>query len=292
MALVDLEFTRSLPKVELHAHLTGSITARTLHEIWQYRSTDTSSTSLLLATDVEDPLLVLSSDRNWDVRTFFPLFSSYVYRLVSDSASIVYSTNAVLEDFADDGVVYLELRTTPRASQTLSKEAYVETVLGSITKSPTRARMSTFLILSVDRRNTYHEAMETVDLAIKYQDQGAVGVDLCGDPSKGDLYIFTPALAKAKEAGLRLTIHFAEVPASSSQAELETLLSFQPDRLGHVIYVPDSIKAEIVRRKIAIELCISCNVQAKLTEGGIQDHHFGWWKSAPNPLVLCVSVHP
>lgn len=91
MALVDLEFTRSLPKVELHAHLTGSITARTLHEIWQYRSTDTSSTSLLLATDVEDPLLVLSSDRNWDVRTFFPLFSSYIYRLVSDSASIVYS---------------------------------------------------------------------------------------------------------------------------------------------------------------------------------------------------------
>jgi adenosine deaminase len=33
----DAEFCRALPKVELHAHLSGSITPETLHEIWLQR---------------------------------------------------------------------------------------------------------------------------------------------------------------------------------------------------------------------------------------------------------------
>lgn len=188
-------------------------------------------------------------------------------------------------------MVYLELRTTPRASSSLSKEQYVATILTCIERHG-RASMTTFLILSIDRRNTIIEAMEVVDLAIEYSDRGVVGVDLCGDPTKGDVSIFGAAFARAKQHGLSITLHFAELPASSTAQELETLLSFKPDRLGHLCHVPDHLKQEIIRTGCGLELCVSCNVQANLIEGGIAEHHFGFWKETTCPLALCVSVGP
>lgn len=188
-------------------------------------------------------------------------------------------------------MVYLELRTTPRASASLSKEQYVATILSCI-EGHGRASMTTLLILSIDRRNTIVEAMEVVELAIEYCDRGVVGIDLCGDPTKGDVSIFRDAFAKAKQHGLSITLHFAEVPASSTFQELETLLSFKPDRLGHLCHVPEYPKQEIIQRGCGLELCVSCNVQAKLIEGGIADHHFGFWKGTNCPLALCVSVVP
>lgn len=276
-------FTHSLPKIELHAHLTGSITPSTLHSIWLHRQE--ASTDLTLA----DPLETLAKDKTWDIRTFFPLFSSYIYALISTPETIIWSTNSVLHDFCADEVVYLELRTTPRSSTDVSKNEYIDLVLDCIENFDQKDKMSTCLILSIDRRNTLEQAIEVVDLALTFRDRGIVGIDLCGDPSKGDVSVFPPAFVKAREAGLKITLHFAEIPASSSKEELETLLSFQPDRLGHVICVPEEVKREIQQRRVGVELCVSCNVQAELTEGGMRDHHFGKWRGGGSPVILCVS---
>ena len=120
--------------------------------------------------------------------------------------------------------------------------------------------------------------MEVVDLALKYGDQGVVGVDLCGDPAKGDISIFQSAFEKSRKNDMKTTIHFAEAPQSSTSEELWKLLSYQPDRIGHVINVPNDVKKEIVKRKLGLELCLSCNVHAKMITGTYGDHHFGWWR--------------
>lgn len=219
---------------------------------------------------------------------FFPLFSKYIYYLCNTKASIIHSTTAVLQEFRCDGVVYLELRTTPRLCSDLSKDGYVSTILDCIHKF-TNPAMTTNLILSVDRKNNAEEAMEVIDLAIKHQSRGVVGIDLCGNPLKGDVSVYQEAFAKAKRYGLKLTLHFAEVP-SSSNAELQTLLSYGPERLGHVINVPEDIQAEIIRRKLGLELCLTCNVNAKLIRGGFADHHFRYWRDKECPLVICVSM--
>ena len=238
---------------------------------------------------LEDPLEAMSKDRSWDIINFFPLFSKYIYELCSTPASVIHSTNAVLYDFKEDGVVYLELRTTPRSSSSMSKDQYVTTVLSCIGDFVHCDVMTTYLILSIDRRNSRKEAMEVVDLAIKYQSKGIVGVDLCGDPSKGDVSTFEEAFCRAQQQGLKITLHFAEIPASSSFGELNTLLSFKPDRLGHVIHVHDTIRDQILAMKLGLELCVSCNVQAKLIEGGVTDHHFISWIKTACPVILCVS---
>jgi len=195
----------------------------------------------------------------------------------------------VLHDFQADGVVYLELRTTPRAMPAtgITKETYVKTV-SSVLAAHNAADppMRAFLILSIDRRNTVSEAEEVVDLAIKFQSSGVVGVDLCGDPAKGDIRIFGPAFARASAAGLKLTLHFAEADASASDAELHTLLSWKPDRLGHVIHVKDEFRKMIEDENIGVELCLSCNVHAKMITGTYGDHHFGMWRHTKVPVAL------
>ena len=150
--------------------------------------------------------------------------------------------------------------------------------------------MVTYLILSIDRRNTAQQAGEVVDLAVKFRKRGVVGIDLCGDPAKGDVSSFRPAFAKAREAGLKIILHFAEIAASSSEKELETLLSFQPDRLGHVIHVPEGIERDVEQKRLGLELCVSCNVQAGLTSGGVVGHHFGRWMKGDCRIILCVSA--
>ncbi|KXS98520.1 hypothetical protein AC578_5511 [Pseudocercospora eumusae] len=277
---VDAAFTRALPKVELHAHLTGSISPECLHDIWTRKQ-----------SSLKDPLSVLRPDGAYhDILTFFKLFDTYIYGLCNDVETVAYATARVLQDFQTDGVRYLELRTTPRESSDsgMTKDDYVQTVLKAIEHHVTTT-MPTYLILSVDRRNTVSQAVEVVNLAMKYQDRGVVGIDLCGNPLKGDVSTFTDVFARAKANGLRVTLHFAEVPESSTNQELRTLLSFHPDRLGHVIHTSSEIDAMIEEQACGLELCLSCNVHAKMlpNAGRFADHHFGQWYTRPNAIALC-----
>ncbi|KAJ5204577.1 uncharacterized protein N7498_005456 [Penicillium cinerascens] len=250
---VNSAFTNALPKVELHAHLSGSISRQCLHKIWKRKKERDSHFS------IEDPLVLMPPGKvDYTLQTFFQVFSKLIYQLCNDLESLAYATNSVLEDFHNDGVRYLELRTIPRASpeSNITQGEYLAAVLDTIQRFKARTQeMSIFLILALDRGNTTAaEAMRIIDLAIANKPRGVVGVDLCGNPTQGDVTIYRDAFARAKAHGLGITLHFAETPASGNPAELAALLSFQPDRLGHVIHVPDEVKKEIVRRKLGLEL--------------------------------------
>lgn len=282
---VTESFTRALPKAELHAHLTGSISPQCLHDIWlRKRSTPAGA-------HLEDPLIACRPEADHhDILSFFPVFDKYIYNLCNDFESVASATEQVLRDFEEDGVRYLELRTTPRESleNDMTKEVYVQTVLDTI-KRHGKAQMSTHLILSIDRQNTSEQALETVGLAIRFRGQGVVGVDLCGNPLRGDVAIFREAFQHAKAHGLKITLHFAEVPQSSTEKELQTLLSYQPDRIGHVINVPSHIQDRIESCRVGLELCLSCNVNAKMLPngGGFAEHQFGYWYGRECPIALC-----
>ena len=91
---------------------------------------------------------------------------------------------------------------------------------------------------------------------------------------------------------MKRTVHFAEAESSASAAELRTILGWAPDRLGHVIHVPEPVKREIAaaRPGLGLELCLSCNVHARMIVGGFEAHHFGeWWRVDGAVVVPCVS---
>ena len=67
------------------------------------------------------------------------------------------------------------------------------------------------LLLSIDRRETPAQALETVDLAISLGQDQVMGIDLSGDPTLNCWHDWLPALSKARQHGLKITLHAAEV---------------------------------------------------------------------------------
>lgn len=258
----------------------------TLHEIWKGKKAAGK-------TELEDPLEVMPDRKHdYNLEAFFTLFSNYIYHLLADKKSIQYATRSVLENFLADGVVYLELRTTPRAASDISADMYIQLLLDTIKDfENTYPQMHTRLILCVDRRHSLAMAESILSLATRLRSEegpGVVGVDLCGDPTArpgGEISMFSPVFKQAASNGLGITVHFAEAEASGSYDELRTLLSWNPGRLGHVIWEDDAAKKEIAERELCLELCLSCNVQAGMIHGGFQNHHFKHWFEMKRPRI-------
>jgi adenosine deaminase len=171
----------------------------------------------------------------------------------------------------------------------MSKDLYVQTIVGAIERHNAKSsKMKAYLILSIDRRNTAAEAMEVVDLALNYQERGVIGVDLCGDSLCGDITIFRIAYKKARDNGLHITLHFGEEP--SCMPELMTLLSYNPTRLGHLLFISEEAREEIIRRKLGIELCLTSNIKGPHIPS-YEVHHLPQWLETGNPIALSVSQH-
>lgn len=143
--------------------------------------------------------------------------------------SVYLATESVIKDFAKENVIYLELRTTPRAEESMSKEEYIESVISAIKNNT--SDMTVKLILSIDRRHAPDVSNKSLDTIIQMKDKYPdiiKGLDLSGNPEMGifDEELFT----RARLNGLKTTIHCAEVKYDD---EVEKILKFAPDRLGH-----------------------------------------------------------
>jgi adenosine deaminase len=93
----------------------------------------------------------------------------------------------------------------------------------------------------------------TVDWAIRHRGQ-IVGIDLADSEDRYPILQFVKPVMKAREAGLKVTIHSGEnTPAS---AVVDTIKTVSPDRIGHGIHVIEDMAAvELVKaRDITLEV--------------------------------------
>ena len=207
----QIYFLRSLPKAELHAHLNGSIPISVLQELGseydstEFSSADNESVRAGISKLMNGPSLEKISD-------FFALFPA-IYALTSTPGSLRRATCAVLSTFLDGDMPqcnYLELRTTPRQTAAMDRNQYLRTVLEELERYD---QSKVGLIVSLDRRMGDKVLSECIRLACELRAEGkwVVGIDLCGDPTAGDMTTFAPHFAEAKKAGLGITLHIAEV---------------------------------------------------------------------------------
>ncbi|KAH7912280.1 Metallo-dependent hydrolase [Hygrophoropsis aurantiaca] len=305
----DIAFLEALPKAELHAHLNGSIPINTLLDLANAHPPEDPH----LPSDIFTYLkrlqagVVLSEPSD-----FFMLFPA-IYALTSTPEALAIATRAVLESFlcpqALSGATqctYLELRTTPRSTPHMSRYVYLTTVLAEIDKFPGAS-----LIISIDRRMSDSDVRECVDLAISLHGEGrkVAGLDLCGDPTKGDMSTFEPHFKRAKKSGLGLTVHIAELP-TSAVSECFTLLDWYPDRLGHATFLDDATKATYFMGSGAafftscngngvkyqpsipskytpcVEICLTSNLLWVSTVPSLDAHHIQYYLEKDHPIAI------
>ncbi|KAJ7967664.1 Adenosine deaminase-like protein [Quillaja saponaria] len=301
----EMEWWLSMPKVELHAHLNGSIRDSTLLEV----ARTLGEKGIIDFSDVEH--VIMKNDRS--LREVFKLFD-LIHILTTDHATVTRIAKEVIEDFAAENVVYLELRTTPKRNDSIgmSKRSYMEAVLKGLKavssvdiafipynedatslirslptnvecNGATRKKIYVRLLLSIDRRETTTAAMETVMLALEMRHLGVVGIDLSGNPVVGEWITYLPALKFAKEQGLCVTLHCGEVP---NPKEIQEMLDFLPQRIGHACYFQKEDWEKLKSSNIPVEICLTSNIRTASIQS-IEVHHFVDLYKEKHPLVLC-----
>ena len=110
-----------------------------------------------------------------------------------------------------------------------------------------------------------------------------MGIDLSGDPKLGSFTDWKDALTVARCEGLKLTFHAGEIV---DYEETQRLLDFEPDRLGHMCFVNEQIKKQLIEKRTPIEICLTSNL---LTESvaELDGHHLVELYKAGHPVVIC-----
>ncbi|XP_077299017.1 adenosine deaminase-like protein [Arctopsyche grandis] len=271
-------FCKNLPKIELHAHLNGSLSESTLKQLQRIKNVD------------NDDISNFKFDHSKSTSECFAVFK--IAQALTDTPDAVkLATSLTLQEFNDDGVLYMELRSTPRRNPKMTKVQYIQSMVDAIIDTSNLIEMKTCVLTSIDRRNTVEEAEETIiatiEMAKKYP-HIIVGIDFSGDPHIGIFGDFTKILDTSRCAGLKVTVHAAEIP---NEKETLEILEWKPDRLGHVTYNSERNAGSkhlwnaILKSQIPIELCLTSNVKCG-TVKSYADHHFKQFFEAKHPISL------
>jgi len=213
----------------------------------------------------------------------FQIFA-LTHSVVTQPAVVYRVTKEVIEDFAADGVVYLELRTvgdkqTPREAESMTKQEYLASVLQAISEAPKPIIVR--LILSVNRALGLEAAQQSLSLAST--SPLIVGLDFSGNPSLSSFQAYLPVFQSARQMGLKTTIHAAEIP---DEAEFRAILEFGPERVGHCCCLSAECEAELMAARIPLEVCLSSNM-GTLELSSLIDHHFMRFFEAKYPIAIC-----
>jgi len=112
-----------------------------------------------------------------------------------------------------------------------------------------------------------------------------VGIDLCGDPTMGDMDALSRHIKEAKSAGLGITLHIAETQRNTPSETLK-LLSYEPNRLGHATFLDEAAKSIVLERKTCIEICLTSNLLCQ-TVKSLDEHHIRYYLEQNHPIAIC-----
>ncbi|XP_012735828.2 adenosine deaminase-like protein [Fundulus heteroclitus] len=281
----DVAFYKELPKVELHAHLNGSVSVQTVERLIQRKP----------HLNIEHSMTAIGKGQRRTLDECFEVFK-VIHKLVDTDEDILMVAKDVIKEFAADNVKYLELRSTPREEKDtrLTKKSYVDAVIKAIQQCKNEGLdIDVRFLVAIDRRNGPEVALETVKLAEDFMLSSGdlvVGIDLSGDPTVGHGRVLLPALERARNSGLKLSLHMSEVPSQLEESEL--LLNLPPDRIGHGTFLhpemggSQSLVDRVVKHQIPLEICLTSNVKGQ-TVPSYSQHHFRYWYQLGHPCVIC-----
>lgn len=240
---------KNMQKSELHLHIGGAWPLEYLKEI----SKPHEFTDLCLMLDQIQAVVL-------DYHNAFHVFS-LINKIVHSNERVENGIMALCKELILDNVVYAELRTGLKDLGS-GLDGHLASVLRGIQRGTKGTPLKVGLILSLRRDTNYSTAEQTIDLALKYHGKGVIGIDLSGDSTQGDGKDIFPALIRAKENNLPITLHIGESKEETAEQQMMELLTIQPKRIGHGVHLCEEGKKWIKEKKILVELCLTSAVKA------------------------------
>lgn len=264
-----LAYFQSIPKAELHLHLGGAYPREYLYSI----ATEEEKQTLEMALD--------NVSKKLDYHEVFHVFQ-LISKIVNSEEKVRKGVESLCVALKKDGVKYVEIRTGLKNLRN-GTEAYLNAILEGLRVQNTKDFQAKIL-LSLQRNSSVSIIRETIDLALKYQNQGVIGIDISGDSTIGQTHLILPELLRAKKLGLSFALHIGESPKEEDQMQL--LTSLCPVRVGHGVHLSREAEEWILSNKIPLEICLTSSVLVQMIDQYDEHPGIAYFRKG-HPVVFC-----
>jgi len=237
---VTLAEIKKLPKTLLHDHLDGGLRPATLIDIAKEIAMELPS---FVPEDLQSRIFAACNEG--DLEKYLKNFD-YTIAAMQSRDHVIRIARECVEDLADDGVTYAEVRGAPElfTHGEMDLNGVIEATLIGYEEGMQSARakgkkIEVRAILCAMRQES--RSLEVAEAALKYRDKGVVGFDIAG-PEKG----FPASKHRAAfelliENNFPFTIHAGE--AAPFEYIEEAIATFKAPRIGHGFRLLDELSA-------------------------------------------------
>ena len=231
-----------LPKTEIHIHLEGSIRTRTIIDIAREYNLQLPAYEV---AELDKHVKVLEQMR--DLRTVLEAFAIFQNSITSPEV-VERIAWELFEDAAKQNIRLFEVRFSPDWAfhgHGLDWDACLEGLLRAKERAERTFEMAIGYIAITSRSLGPESCVKTVDWAIRNKEH-ILGIDLADAEDEHPIHEFVEPVMRAKEAGLKVTVHSGENKPAS--AVVDTIHAVNPDRIGHGIHIIEDMAAvELVK---------------------------------------------
>jgi adenosine deaminase len=253
---------RSLPLVELHRHLDGSIRLETILELAEEHgialpANDVAGLAPYVHIDESAPGLMAFIDR----------FEHMTAVLVdADACRRVAYEN--VEDAQREGIDYIELRYSPwfmAETHGMHAAEVMEACADGIRAAERDTGVRANIIGILSRTYGVETCMQELDAILAHRDH-IVAVDLAGDEARFPAHLFHEHFKRVRDAGLHVTIHAGE--ADGPQSVWSAIHDLGAERIGHGFRAIEdpSLVDHLVANGIGLESCPTSNLHISAIE--------------------------
>lgn len=256
---VAADLLRRLPKAELHLHLDGSLRPETALRLARQRRLDAGMSLAAIRARLR---------AHMPCRDQAELLAAFdlPIALLQDAEALERVTHELVEDVAEDGTSYVEIRWAPslHARKGLSLREGIGAVVAGARSGAGATGVVVRLIAVALRTFEPDQEAAMARVAADFRAEGVVGFDLAGrEADAPDPLRFEQAFAIARDAGLGITCHAGEWGGA---AQVRRALEVGPSRIAHGAPAADdpALVTELVARGVTLDLCPTSNVQAAI----------------------------
>lgn len=246
-----------MPKIDLHCHLDGSLSAHTIREL-------AKNADIALPEDLPGLMSQITVPQSCTSLSEYLSRFKLPIACLQSAENLFTASHNLLADASKENVVYMEVRFAPTLSmrEKLSLDVVIDSVLQGLEAGRRQFGVAYGVILCALRNHAYEDNAQVLSAAVRYGDQGVVALDLAGDENRFPTHKYRALFKEAASKGLPFTIHAGE---ADGPASVRAALSFGAKRIGHGISIKNDtdLMEFCFENNIGIELCPVSNLQTK-----------------------------
>lgn len=251
------EIVKTLPKIELHCHLDGSVRPHILEQLALAQNKPLAATGPDLAAKLiapEECQSLLEYLERFDI----------VLPLLQEASALELVAYDLIAQVAEENVAYIEVRFAPMLfiKEGLTLPEIVEAVLAGLKRGEADFGVKSNALLCAMRHHSNERNQEVIDSAKEFLGHGVAGFDLAGDEASYPTELFTELVSLGVSHHIPVTLHAGECGCPQNVAES---IHLGATRIGHGIAIQKDpvVLQTCLDNQILVEMCPTSNFQTK-----------------------------